>query len=181
MKSSRGYTWSPIRVVKISSAFTASSIQAPVTYVAGTENDQSGDITPGLTADDFTNGATIVTGEELEAGMEEGFTFTLRFAIDELLVTPEGANCDKGDDEGGDRWELGEDPGLAGRRERGQVLGRHQLAAGGARVPQVHHVELEAAARNRWPGPGRRRGRPPLRARGGAAPTGRRWPPSRGR
>jgi hypothetical protein len=42
-----------------------------------------------------------VSDEELEAGLDEGFTFTLRFAIDELLVTPEGANCDKGDDEGG--------------------------------------------------------------------------------
>jgi uncharacterized repeat protein (TIGR01451 family) len=88
-------------VLMADEAFTASSIQAPVTYVAGTENDHSGDITPGLTADDFTNGATIVSDEQLEAGLDEGFTFTLRFSVDELLVTPEGANCDKGDDEGG--------------------------------------------------------------------------------
>ena len=82
-----------VDTLMVNEAFSPASIQSPVSYLAGTENEQTGEINLGLTAADFVSGATMVEDEELGEGLNESFTFTLRFAIDELLLTAEGANC----------------------------------------------------------------------------------------
>jgi uncharacterized repeat protein (TIGR01451 family) len=92
-------TYDLVDTLMVDEAFTPASVQSQVAYVAGSENETTGDIkTPA--AADFVSGATLVTGEELDVGMNESFTVTLRFSIDELLLSAEGSNCNPEDDQG---------------------------------------------------------------------------------
>ena len=64
---------------------------ATATYVAGSENSQTGTVTS-----PFTNGATVVDDEALAAGQDESWTITANFMVDPALVDPASSSCDPG-------------------------------------------------------------------------------------
>jgi hypothetical protein len=85
-------TYDVVDSLSISDALTPTQIVSQVAYQAGTENSNNGPLgTPVI--GDFGGIVTLVTGETLEPGLNEAFTFTLRFQLDEETFTPENANC----------------------------------------------------------------------------------------
>jgi hypothetical protein len=85
-------TYDLVDTLAISGTLTPNQIVSQVAYSAGTENSQAGTLgTPVI--GDFITGANIVDGETLAAGLNEAFTFTLRFELDVEAYTPESANC----------------------------------------------------------------------------------------
>ena len=92
-------TYDLVDTLMVDEALTATSVVNQVSYVAGSENDNSGTLgTPSV--GDFSTGATLVTDEDLAAGEDESFRFTIRFSIDGTETTVEGANCEIDDDNG---------------------------------------------------------------------------------
>jgi len=75
-------TFSPAAGVTFNSATLA--------YVAGSENAQTGALTPPPLA----NGGTWVTAEQLGAGLNESWTITANFTVDPAVITDNGRICD---------------------------------------------------------------------------------------
>jgi len=85
-------------ILKVDEALVPLSVVSDVEYVAGSEDDQDGTLGM-LEPEDFPGPVTLVSGESLAYGEDEGFRFTLRFAFDGALTSVEGANCLVDDDE----------------------------------------------------------------------------------